>query len=1103
MRGFLFIGLAELEVPSEDEEGSTPSRPAPMASRNRRRRGQSAKNASNPVSMIPSAQEAILPLTGTAALRLASLLVHKQLNKDEWEDDWNKTETDLRNECLEKGVHPAWISLGEKTPLLAQFAAFPKAKVSKKSKKVNIDLNLSKISGDNPTELLKFIESVEEFIEDPQSRVSLAAVKGQLKEGRKLTPDSSLMNLKGQLSALSAIFAIQTGSDTTEAALEELSKHDSDLSSSLALLNSIKLGEKYDFLSAISQKEKNPLTQKISQLAWLNPDENASTLDSSKLIAGLELISELDAPADVVEKLNWWKLTALCNEDKKEEALSALEEISLESSESLGELLPLLSKLGTDAYGWLESQLQKISISGLSILLNEKSLEINLKSEAARLIQDSEVGLSKEDALTSLPIFMQTMNLRRSAKILADNPDIVNLHPWETILVSHLLAAGKDNDLFMQMTERRKEALSSVFQVSPPDYFSDLATNLIRLLEGTDVDDGVIMEVLDKNGALAFKPIRQSLKPGADNLTKFKEIDALEVSVNQSKEEGKIDTIGYHLFVEVIDTLRLSRFNLILQNGDMDKPTLESINQMLKRDNIPTRMIHTTRHLVLEHDIGLPSLVSWYQSNDPLSPWHTLARAAVYASNNDELNAARDYRRAGDHTDFDYEHSMVLYRKSLIHLAFAQQWKEAVDLLDNHPSLKTAITKRFQLYINVSFVASQKKTEEATKMVKNHVKRLVSFNEENEDGEIIEKTRTVFSEEDLDMLKSYTDEHPRPLPEQPFKGRVMAALSSVSQNRRRKTRSSYEATFKQIMSTPYSGTEMELFEFAKEVCEDKPIDGLNFIERATRTGNFRMQVLKRIISAESTLFARYKDEIPTKSRRYLRNLALNPLIIVDTNVLVDALFDRINDKLSIAREVSLDIDGRGQFHRMLKYRAEEGRVFLWLPAIVKKELRGFIANTENIRNKFDDIMVNPELLDEIIQEKSLNSMVESIFDDYNNWSPDDLRLEDDSDNQEMRELVDNFLIQHKDIYQQLTEMKRLRDTPLRTQIDSDDIYPELGDRSLMRICSSLAQRPLKEIGSILIATRDGDFTMVARACEENFGFGVIKDSRTLNDWIKS
>ena len=260
---------------------------------------------------------------------------------------------------------------------------------------------------------------------------------------------------------------------------------------------------------------------------------------------------------------------------------------------------------------------------------------------------------------------------------------------------------------------------------------------------------------------------------------------------------------------------------------------------MLTRENIPTRMIHTTRHLVLEHDIGLPALVSWYQNNDPLSPWHTLARAALAASQNDELNAARDYRRAGDHKEFDYEHSMVLYRKSLIHLAFAEQWKEAVELLENHPSLKTAITKRFQLYINVSFIASQKKTEEATKMVKNHVKKLEHYVEENEEGELINKTRTTFSEEDLDLLKTYADEHPRPLPEQPFKGRVMAALSSVTNSRRRKTRASNEQTFNQIMSTIYSGTAEDLFEFAKDVCEEKPVDGLNFIERAIRTSNFR------------------------------------------------------------------------------------------------------------------------------------------------------------------------------------------------------------------------------------------------------------------------
>ena len=388
-------------------------------------------------------------------------------------------------------------------------------------------------------------------------------------------------------------------------------------------------------------------------------------------------------------------------------------------------------------------------------------------------------------------------------------------------------------------------------------------------------------------------------------------------------------------------------------------------------------------------------------------------------------------------------------------------------------------------------------------MVKNHVKKLEHYVEENEEGELINKTRTTFSEEDLDLLKTYADEHPRPLPEQPFKGRVMAALSSVTNSRRRKTRASNEQTFNQIMSTIYSGTAEDLFEFAKDVCEEKPVDGLNFIERAIRTSNFRQSEMKRIIDAEKTLFARYKEDIPTRSRRYLKNLALNPLIIVDTNVLVDALFDLLNDKLSMAREVSLDFDGRGQFHKVLKYRAEEGRVFLWLPDIVKKEMRGFVNNIDNIMRKFDDVMVDPELLNDIMQKSSITQMVESIFKDYNNWSPDDLRLEEESDNSEAREFVDDFLIQHKDIYEQLTEMKRMRDTPLRTKLDGDDIYPELGDKSLMKICSNLAQKPLKEVGSILIATRDGDFTMVARACEENFGFGVIKDSRTLNDWIKN
>ena len=61
------------------------------------------------------------------------------------------------------------------------------------------------------------------------------------------------------------------------------------------------------------------------------------------------------------------------------------------------------------------------------------------------------------------------------------------------------------------------------------------------------------------------------------------------------------------------------------------------------------------------------------------------------------MNAARDYKRAGDHIEFDYEHKILLYRKA-IHFAYAEQWNEAVELLEKEPALKTALTKRFQLY---------------------------------------------------------------------------------------------------------------------------------------------------------------------------------------------------------------------------------------------------------------------------------------------------------------------------------------------------------------------------------------------------------------------
>ena len=53
----------------------------------------------------------------------------------------------------------------------------------------------------------------------------------------------------------------------------------------------------------------------------------------------------------------------------------------------------------------------------------------------------------------------------------------------------------------------------------------------------------------------------------------------------------------------------------------------------------------------------------------------------------------------------------------------------------------------------------------------------------------------------------------------------------------------------------------------------------------------------------------------------------------------------------------------------------------------------------------------------------------------------------------------------------------------------------------MAIVKLHASKPLEGLGCILVATRDGDFTLTARAFEERFGYGIIKNSQMLNTWL--
>jgi hypothetical protein len=1044
--------------------------------------------------LIPSAEEMLVPSDYSDAYRLAVLLSHKLLNKDDWDSSWETTETSLRNSCLEKGAHPVWGELAQHTPVFGQFAAFPVAKPKKKSSKKKVDISAAFIDPHSSEDLAAALDSLATTVDSADAQVALRNVTSQLSAGRTLTPSDALLNLEGQASVLSALLHIATDGDATDA-LARVEKVDKNLASELKDLVQLQNGQVDDWEASANAKGEHSLALRRRFLAWHHPPESSSEMDAASLTEGLELLQNGDAPTQAIERVTWWRLAALHREGKSEETIETLTALKLDVHAELSHLLPLVSDLSNkDVQAWLESQIPHLDDGALVDIICGSGIHTETQALAAKHLSPENIEAWEQVLPVVIDIYTRSMNLRRLSEIIVKNDLTPLSHPYETLLAAHLLAAGKDNELWHAVRSAREKALDSVHSTDAPPSFSSTSEALLMLFEGENVDDERLGTLLDKNGLLAFGVIRRALREGGSGIVENKELNALQTSI----VEADLSLMEEHLFAAVIDTLRLNRVALMLQHGTSDEATVESVNTLLSNENVPTAMIHSVRHLVLEHDLGLPSLVRWYQTNDPLSPWHTLARASVSASKKDELNAARDYRRAGDHDGFDYEHKVVLYRKSLIHLAFAEQWKEAVELLEAQPSLRSAITKRFQLYLRVSFT-SMRSTNEATRLLKDFVRSTKIISQENESGELEEIEVTYFAEDDLDMLKTYPFEHQRVLPTDPFCGRVTAAVNSLQKNRRRQ-RNAFDTRFTQLMQGASPSLD-ELYDLATEAAKEKPVEGLMFLERAQNRGQFNVREIKRLADAEQGLFSAYKDQIPNGSRRYLRNLSLSPLVLIDTNVLVDALMDAIKQKLEVFTEASLDIGGHGHFHHVLLKRAQEGKIQLWLPKIVKQELTGIASDMNFLRHRFSDLLVPPHMLDTVFQKDVISEIVDKVLADYSTWRPMDLQLEAEAEEEENKSGVTEFFKDYTEIYEEITAMKRTRGEPARTVIDGLDVYPEAPDRTIMHLAIHLAKKSLGNLGTILVATRDSDFTLVSRALEERFGFGVAKNSRALNSFL--
>ena len=1087
-KAILIIALDETEIPSDDEENNQPARSSRMS----RRRGR--MTASSPLDWLPNNDDLLNENDYDDAYKYAALLINRKLKLGDWNDDLTNLENLTKEACNANGVAKIWQDLGGQTQILFEFCGFPVSKKKTVSKK-KFDQNLGKIDPRDTASLLASLNGLSHLCKSAEEQIAMKKVQSQLSSNRNLEPPKILYELDGESVIISVLLAMATGNNLEEP-MKKLAKLKPDLAIELQDLANLYQGIVDDWQASRNCSGDDGLSTSRRKYAWLWIPDGELKLSSDEIKLGLDILQEMPDSQNQQTNLKWRYLTALSNEGKDEQAIELLVGSVLDNSIDIVQLSPVLENLMSDKVEqWLSEQLKNLDEGSLSFMITKDFISLPLKNSAIKLLQDIDGEAWEENKSQAVGIFTQCLELRRLTSLVNSDTIVPIANPLETLMVSHLLSAKGAEESWNMLQQSRELALTSVHSTQRPDYMSEVSFALIMLMEGNSINDEVFT-FLGKRGYQGLKLARRELKERTLGVTTSTNLEHIITSL----EEANLSELEISLFNLLISVLKLNQARLSLQHGESGEEIFAALNEIVSSPEVPTRIIQSIRSLIFEHDIGLDSMVSWYQKYSPLSPYHTLSRAALYAQNNDELNAAREYKRAAESSEFNFEQQMSLNRKAIIHLAHSEQWKEAIDLLEAKPSLKTAITKKFQLYLRVSFLADKQKTQEATNLLRNFAAREKQVEQENIDGEVEVKTVRYFAEDALDAMRNYPFEHPRELPTDPFMGRVTAALTSIHNNNRR-NRGSFDGRFRMLLNQE-SPVIMDIYNLARDSADKNPIEGLMYLERAQNSGKFASGDLKKLFEAERSLFAKYRKQITNSSRRYLRNLALPPLVIVDTNVLFSALIDKIANRLELASETSIDLLNQDNFHKVLSSKAEAGKIKLWLPNIVKHELKEIAKSAGKIRAKFSNSMVKPELLEQMLEKDEILNLAMEVIEDFSIWKPLDVHLEKEALTEESMLEVDEFLVQFTEIYQELTEMKKAREPKQkRTKISGKEIYPELADKQIMAICKYLATRSLEEVGSILVASKDGDFTLTARAFEENYGYGIVRDSKSLLSWL--
>ena len=708
---------------------------------------------------------------------------------------------------------------------------------------------------------------------------------------------------------------------------------------------------------------------------------------------------------------------------------------------------------------------------------------LNIRRRAAQILATRDANVNEQ----ILEIFTLSADIEGLSQEFIADSELAVSYPQRALLVWHLIPAKEAVSIINNVNIMRMKAIRALAETQKDGALTVSATALIALLSGIPSAMDDIHKKLDSDGVLALNEVRRALSAEGDGVVRENRIESLELSV----KNAELTYLERRLFSALLNSLRLNRAAMDLQSGVAERieSALHSLNALCSDEYVAMRTIQTVTELVLEHDAAINELELWYRTHNNGSAEHQIVRATIAQSKDDRINAGRSFRDAAMKVEDDFERSALLLRKALIEFAHAGGWKEAVNLINNHPELTASVTSRFQLYLRTCADTAEGKNDVATQRIIEYISEREPNNPEIKgiDHEAVKRQLEV-----LDRALSYAADHR--LPQDPFRGRVRAAQMMLRRTESSR-RSELERRF--LLELNEKKDVLEIVMIAEEVAEISPVRGLRMFETAIDSGNFEVRQIQTLVRSQKAMFRRFSETIPVRQRRSLNNIALKPLVVIDTNILIDALKDDLLSQISQDRLGSFDWSVERAFVWMLRRRAKEGRALLCIPPAAQAEFLNRTKNPKTALELFNYIYIDHKVWKKTVTAELLQDRVQNVLKDFGGFHVQAA--------EEEKSLYDfnEFLIRHKDIFARVSENKQLAsdNPPPRTIIEGDEIYPESGDIEIMKDSAVHAESTIPDVGSVLIATRDSDFKLIARALQDNFGFGVIWTSQQLNRYI--